>query len=395
MQKVNINYCMKMDKRKKDSFPSWVILIYGILETLKYVKIIPTMTVNIAGLILGLLSFLYTYRRKRLKGNYIIYFVIYTLMGLFSFIYNGNLDFQELAWPVFFAGIAVLLLAFHIDERFAVIPVYFFTLVMIYMFLRYGAIYDLNLSESRNYSSAYLLSFYSIYLIVREKNRKDKIKIIPLVAVTACAFLSAGRGGMISFLILEALLVLYYILKNKKFSKLRYVSIRQISFIFCLLVVIVVLIKTGILTRILVMMKNMLGLYIQKGFSSSSRNVIWGEYIQKIISTPVSILSGPSISGTTLLDTFHWNLHNSYLMLYARYGTIVCLIVLMKMLKSGTYFLRKKKWVILILMVTVFIRCYTDCIAFNGVMDITWYYLLFAPLYNKGEQNQWIQQNEC
>ena len=42
---------------------------------------------------------------------------------------------------------------------------------------------------------------------------------------------------------------------------------------------------------------------------------------------------------------------NSYLMLYARYGTIVCLIVLMKMLKSGTYFLRKKKWVILILMV--------------------------------------------
>ena len=67
MQKVNINYCMEMDKRKKDSFPSWVILIYGILETLKYVKIIPTMTVNIAGLILGLLSFLYTYRRKRLK----------------------------------------------------------------------------------------------------------------------------------------------------------------------------------------------------------------------------------------------------------------------------------------------------------------------------------------
>ena len=90
-----------MDKRKKDSFPSWVILIYGILETLKYVKIIPTMTVNIAGLILGLLSFLYTYRRKRLKGNYIIYFVIYTLMGLFSFIYNGNLDFNP-AWKTIF-----------------------------------------------------------------------------------------------------------------------------------------------------------------------------------------------------------------------------------------------------------------------------------------------------
>lgn len=380
MLKVNINYCTEIDKYK---FPSWVVLLYGILETLKYVKIIPTMIVNIAGLGLGLLSLIYTYRKKRLKGNYIIYFAIYTLMGLLSLIYNGNLDFQELAWPIFFAGIAVLLLAFNIDERFAIVPVYFFTLVMAYMFLRYGAIYNLNLSESRNYSSAYLLSFYSIYLIVREKNNKDKIEIIPLVVVTACAFLSAGRGGMVSFLVLGVLLVLYRILKNKNLRKLRYVSIKQILFVLVILIIIILLIKTGILARIFIMVENMLSLYIQKGFSSSSRNDIWREYIQKIVSTPVSVLFAPSIGGTTLLDTFHWNLHNSYLMLYARYGTIVCLIVLMKMLKAGMYYLRKRKWVLLIIMVTVFIRCYTDCIAFNGVMDITWYYLFFAPFYKK------------
>lgn len=395
MQRVNINYYTEVNEYKKYRFPSVVVLLYGILETLKYVKIIPTMTVNIAGLVLGLLSLIYTYRRGRLRKNYITYFAVYTLMGLLSLIYNGNLDFQELAWPIFFAGIAVLLLAFHIDERFAVVPVYFFPLVMIYMFLRYGAIYDLSLSESRNYSSAYLLSFYSIYLIVREKNKKDKIEIIPLLVVTACAFLSAGRGGMVSFLILGVLLVLYYVLKNKNLSKLKYVTIKQISFALIILAVIVILIRTGILTRIFTMMENVLGLYIQKGLSSSSRNAIWREYIQKTISTPVSILFGPSISGTTLLDTFHWNLHNSYLMLYARYGTIVCLIVLIKMLKAGTYFLRKRKWVLLIIMATTFIRCYTDCIAFNGVMDITWYYLFFAPLYNKGDQRQWIEQNEC
>ena len=367
----------------KKMFPSWIVLVYGILETLKYLKIIPIMTVNILGCIMGALSFFYTFKKEGIYIKYILFFIIYTTMGVLSFFYNGNIDFQELLWPLFFGGISLLIITFRIDERFAIVPVYFFAVMMLFMFLRYGSIYDLSFSESRNYSSVYLLSFYSIYIIVREKQKKTNIEIVPLVVVMVCSFLSAGRGGMISFALFAALALLYSCAKNIGRVTKQSIKIHNLTIVLFVLIAIAVLIYSGIIARVFEMIKNMLTYYLSKGMNSSSREAIWSDYLGQIVLSPMSFLFGPQIGGTYILEMFNWNLHNSYLMMYARYGTVVFIMIAILMVKSGVYVVKQKRWILLIVLITVFIRCFTDCIAFNGVMDITWYYLLFFWDYEK------------
>ena len=76
-----------MDVKKKSSiFANSVIVSYGLIETLKYVKIIPEMPANILGCFLGALSIVYIVVRHGVNRQWrIILFVsIYEVFGFVS-----------------------------------------------------------------------------------------------------------------------------------------------------------------------------------------------------------------------------------------------------------------------------------------------------------------------
>ncbi len=123
--------------------------------------------------------------------------------------------------------------------------------------------------------------------------------------------------------------------------------------------------------------------FVQRGLRSNARLGIWEDYGKQILSSPVHLLVAPKIGGTEWLSIYSSNLHNSYLMLYARYGLLVFLIVLFRIIASLKWYIKEKKWMICIVFVGILLRCFTDVICFNGVMDISLYYLMFSPFYNK------------
>lgn len=369
-------------KRKNSLLAESVIITYGIIETFKYVQIISVWTANIIGCLIGGLSIFYVAVKHGIskQGKIIVFLYIYEGFGLISCLYNSNMDFQELLWFVFFMGIALLLLNENISNIAAAFPVFFFCTVLLLYLSRVGKIYELNISESRNYSSVYLLSFYSIYLIVRHKNGENTIPWAALLLSTIVAYLSLGRGGILTFSFV-VILSLYYSIKTKK----RWRIIRKQDF-FVKLVVIMFLLGVCVFSKDIInlLMRGLdrsIAFFIDRGMKSSSRIEMWKDYFKQIILSPIHLLVAPPIAGTELLSQFSTNLHNSFFMLYARYGLFVFCIVMYKIYRSILWQIRNKYWILCIVFLGILVRCFTDSIGFNGVMDISLYYMMFAPSY--------------
>ena len=186
----------------KRIIPDFIIILFGVLETLKYILLLPVMAVNAIGVIIGSFCILWVWISHPHEEHLIPAGVlaIFTFFGMISISYNGNMQSRELLWPLFYMGIALMILDKEIDNFAAAIPVYFFSAVMIYQML-IAPIYTQTFSESRNYCSVYALCFYCNYIIVRYKNGNQDVPILALFLSSFCSFLSFGRGATLTFLL--------------------------------------------------------------------------------------------------------------------------------------------------------------------------------------------------
>lgn len=366
---------------KLDSvFPGIIIVLYGIIESAKYFQFITEDLANQTGVVLGTLGIVFIVIRKGLKTikHEVLVFFIYTLGGLLSNLYNDNIDLKELLWPFFFWGIASLLNCFKINPIFGRLSYNIFAVSAIYNLLFVGGGYfSVETSESRNYCSAYLLSLLSIYIICKEKNGEKTIPFLEISLFLFISILSLGRGGIVSSILLLVLCSIYQIFHIKEFR----IKSMFIGILVASIIIYGVLSSPGMYDYITGYIDYSTEFFEERGMNSS-RSDIWGQYINQIMSTPMSLFLAPPIAGTSLLNQYSFNLHNSFLMLYARYGTIVFLLITFLLFRAFRSFYRKRAFLLLILFVTVCVRISTDVIAFNGVMDITVFFFIFYPFHN-------------
>ena len=194
--------------------------------------------------------------------------------------------------------------------------------------------------------------------------------------------LALGRGGIISSSLLLFLLMVYQI-RKKSLTKILF----QNGLIFIAVFVIVFLLFEKQLSGLISYTSGYIDYavsYFEERQLEGSRGRLWTDYVNKILDSPLSILVAPSISGTALLEEYSNNLHNSFIMMYARFGTLFFVFVIYKIICSFRALYKHKSTILMIVLLIACLRSFTDVIAFNGVMDILFYYFIFYPdFYNR------------
>ena len=361
--------------------PNMVIVLFSIIETLKYFDFVSVENVNAFGVLMGVFSIMYIFFTKhvRRKSVVIIFFVLYTICGLLSCFINGNIDLQELLWPLFFMGISLILLETKPSSRAARIAFYIFSITaIIFIMSAGGKIYNLSTAESRNYCSVYALCFLSIYIITLAKEGSAKLPLLEVIVNMIVSMLSLGRGGIITSILLVVFTLwneykyFFDLVKNGK-NKIKLKTLM----IFVLICSTIIAFSQSDYCEAMLSYFIFSAEYFDERGLHGSRGDIWEDYLDIIISTPLSILFAPKISGSNLLNMYSFNLHNSYLMLYARYGSIVFGWVIILLIKSLKKFYKYNQMLLCITFV-IMVRIFTDVVSFNGVMDVPLYFLLFV-----------------
>ena len=115
----------------------------------------------------------------------------------------------------------------------------------------------------------------------------------------------------------------------------------------------------------------------------SKRTAIWSDYVSKSFSSFGNWFFGSHISGTQLLNLYSENLHNSFLMLHAKYGMVVFLMVIILIIKSIVAYVKDRNFYFLSAMFICLFRMSFDYTNFNGLLDTIFLVLLLYPSYSK------------
>jgi hypothetical protein len=110
------------------------------------------------------------------------------------------------------------------------------------------------------------------------------------------------------------------------------------------------------------------------------RLIIWRDYIRSIDGSILNFISGGQ------LPTRHsGNLHNSFLNTHAKYGLFIVLINLSFLLRSLIYFIRNKKYEIVLILIVFITRAFTDLLFSDYYGNVFLYYFVLYTLVIKSK----------
>lgn len=357
----------------KDNQGNIFFIMFFFINIIAYLKVVDTVEGQILFLLIGMLSFMYIIFKNSIydQKSILLFLFFYTMNGMICFLFNNNMDIQELLWPIAFEGIAILLLNIKINYKISKIIYYGLSIFMLLKIYFVGDANYINVSSSRNSVSAIILFYFCIYAISSYQNNK-RVTILPVAFGLVVSIMAVGRSGILSFILLLVLLIpLKYKDGYYKFSN----PIKIIIMIFIVAIILIIGYK-----------------YLNDFFGNTIRNFtvhglksvrvnIWTDYILKICSSPKYLIFGAPINGTYYLDLYSENLHNSFLMLHAKYGIVIVISIIFLGLNSLRYFYKTNNKIYLITFFTVLFRMQFDYTNFNGWFDPIFFYYLFYPFY--------------
>ncbi len=358
-------------KIHKITFPNSIFALLTITNIIRLFAIIPVSFGNILYILIGSISLFYCISKKGIKNESLFLGIIllYTAFGVLSFFYNSNMDPQELLWPVGFMSIGLLIYEYDISYKNARISYYVLCLALIYEIVMVGGVDDITISGSRNTISIFVVLYYSFLLISLYKSGMELQIIDPVVGALVC-ILGTGRSGILT----GSIMIVFYVSQRFDLKKLRMKRV----FAFAIGVILVLIVLNQFYSRYNYIIDNALLNFKLRGLDSAGRNELWIEYLRKAISTPFDFILGAGISGTPMLDQFNNNLHNSFLMLHAKYGIITMILIICLMIKSLRKMIKEKEPLLITAFILMLFRMNFDYTNFNGNFDTI---LIFFLLY--------------
>lgn len=368
-----INQKFKSDNLMKDmnTTANFILFLYFFIDMLRFFNVIPLTLGNILYVLLGSFSIIYSVVKKGIKAQIPMFsfMFFYMFFGTLGLLLNGNMDIQELLWPFAFMGLAMLFLNFKTNYKLSKSIYYISTYLFLIKIILSGGVNNLNTASSRNTFGIMSLIYFTIYCIASNTSNK-KITIYPILLGFLVTIFAVGRSGILTFLILTILFSLL------KYDGERYRIRNPIKSLFILIIVLLFLFITYNLFEDF--FSKMILNFQRRGLESIRTN-IWLDYFKKTITSVKYIFFGTPIKGTYLLDYFSHNLHNSFIMLHAKYGLIPLATVLILILRSAIYFIKTSNLLYLIILLTTIFRMQFDYTNFNAQLDIVLYYFMFFP----------------
>lgn len=351
-----------------------VYISFVLVEFTRFFKVIPLLIANVCYVALGFFSLIYVIKNYGVKKQLTIFtfLFVYIYFGVLGVMANGNIDIQEMFWPIAFIGISILFLNEDITLKLTKRMYFLAALVIIVQIMIAGGVDEISAVSSRNTLSIMMLLFFSIYAI-SSYSSNVKAEILPVLTGLVVVILAIGRSGILTFaLLLFFFLIFEFSGRNQRVKKIS-------RMIFWSILIIVFIIVVYLLFQPLV--TNALRNFSSRGLESV-RTGLWSDYLAAVSSSVKYFYFGAQIQGTDLLNRYSSNLHNSLLMLHAKYGLFIFVSVIILTINALVYFIKKRNFLFFTLLVVILFRMQFDYTNFNAQLDIAFFYLLFFKYYD-------------
>ena len=333
---------------------------------------VPHIIANLLVAGVGLCAWVYCFFKRGLcsKNKTLIAFgLLFTVMMIASIFYNGNADILDVFWIWAYAGIAALIYEFEVPQKICWLGVGFFAVLICFHIISGGAPRDFLSMGSENNISACLIFFILVAYLAQSPKKKLLNHIPTLFCLFVCLW-TGSRGGSLAAIVLMVCVAAHNVLSLKKG---RTIALLKIFVAFVLVLAGVAIFFSEYMTAFVEKMDQYGG--------KSVRTEIWAEYINASFESVGNFLLGVNTTDPTLemLSFYSGNPHNSFLILHANLGIIACFLIFALYIKVISKARKEKNAVIIIVLIAASARMFFDWIAFTGVFDVLfWYMLLYA-----------------
>lgn len=301
-------------------------------------------------------------RKKSMISKEIVCFVLVIIASaIMNYVFIGNSSYGEIVFVIFYLGIYRLLADEDIDERYILVAIVLDCLLVSMKLISAGLGRSILTDTSNNFISVMLLMPVVVYYL-RVEHFNKRILLTPAVLFALTCVLAVGRGGIISGVLLLAMVFAIKYFSDKKEplrNRSRYLMMFAVG-VFCLGAVALLIVKGTVLLNLV------LGRFMEKGMYGTGRSRIWGEYFSVMLESIKNILFGVNFSKLALMIRYKNNLHNSFLNMHAYYGLLPVMYIIIRGLRNIQLSLHTKHWLYAAMVTVFFLRAFTDKIFGGG-----------------------------
>lgn len=346
----------------KDNGPSLLIGLFVSLEIISYFFIerrFFDLIFALLGLILMIFQFRYILENKL---GIFIFFVLCFLFGLYINKFEYNIDsmvpFRLMVHFLFF----IILVRYNVSPKVFKYIFYSYFLYVLFILLIIGlSIKNIFPAASENFAGWIGFVLGSSYYILLYQQKKN-MEYYTAIMVVIFAIICVGRGTIAASLLLLIAVTMYRL--GKLSFDLKYMLL-VLTIIFATIIVAVPQISETFLS--------FFGKFQKKGLDLDSRDFIIFGYLNKISLQTFFMGVNPRQYPFTLL---HENFHNSFLSLHSQFGILGLASLVYTIFLTIFNFIKKK--FLSIILLAIFLRIFTDTIAFVGLFDFIIYYLIYC-----------------
>lgn len=326
--------------------------------------------INLAAIVTVMIKNKKTYEKNAVYQEMGFIIIMY-FFGIFSSVYNTNATILGYIYNMISSvGIALLLSRFQI---YCWIPYMIYIIFAIFLF-SYFFKYNGDLyyflqpgGNSRNYISVLILTITALIYISEEDNNNGNY-IWSFIALFFCV-LAVGRGGILASVTLLLFNVLIWMKKSSNSSDF---IVKGLFAVTIFVIVLALIFSLGIFDKVL-------GNFAIYGMDSPREEVLWRPYLRSLEYTP-NLFFGAYYR--ELVGKYD-HLHNSYLMIHARFGMFFLIILMIMLIRSFIILWRKRKYFQAALLVVYLQRAFTDSMLGFSYCDTILLYYVFVNMEHK------------
>lgn len=324
------------------------------------------------GVILGAILFAICIKSFNIPVKVYSLWCFLVMFGLINIIFISSMTITNLL-PMIFLYFPIAIYFYYgenINCKFWEVNYYTYAVFLIYRMINSADGYLLFYSVSRNAISSLLLIWLIIlYYIFSKQDKKFPLRCI-IVFFVSC-FVANGRGGIISALMLLTFYCLYII-----FDHLIHHNARWIPWMLLIYFIVgYVFFHSDELFE-----KYLYRFTEYKSIRSSEARIdAWRVYTKSVFKNPIYLIFGANPNTffqNSYLRALNGNLHNSFLSLHSRLGSVALITICWRLYNALKKSLRRKEYILSILIVVCIVRSMTDTLFPGKIADV--FLLLFV-----------------
>lgn len=329
-----------------------------------------------SGFVIAFGACLLSLKNKGLQKKELQFYFMLLIVHALSVSVNHNLGMTSIVQYFRYIFIAVALPRVKLDSRITRAVLWCLILFFLSFMLRGVNADAIIRNSSVNAISAHLILFEFLFLISADGNNGVDSLIVALLSMFIIIW-SGSRSGIIGgfFIILASLKTDGYDFLKRIKIYLKYFPAAIAAFLFIYL-------NRESVFRTIITKRMIRSQYGQENLLQDVRFQAIREYAEAVFTNIQNFIWGESLSNVSSIVILGKNPHNSYIQLYAMFGFAGFFIVTVLIIRSLYLFYKNKHFSLLFLLMAIFLRSFSDILAFVGYYDPLFWYMIFEiPLF--------------